>query len=266
MVKRSQFAVILLVLFVLIPNTFAQTADTADIPVSESTSPDVETAPLAEPDPSPFAEDDEQSAAPVKKVVAKKSVWYGLRLSGRGVFLPQSTIEWFVERASSGVSELGYGVELYRRTNEFELALGLGFDGLSPDDGIWIEKGQSIPVDQPDLVEFEDFSWFSVDLKITWRTELGDMLALRYGVGLGLGIMLGDIYRSDFICANESPSSCGQLPGGKVREKEDGIPPVLPILHANVGLEIRPVPNFHVIIEGGLRTIPFLGASVGYEF
>jgi hypothetical protein len=41
-------------------------------------------------------------------------------------------------------------------------------------------------------------------------------------------------------------------------------PPVFPVVNAIIGLQIRPTPKAVVNIEGGIRTVPFIGLSVGY--
>ena len=55
-------------------------------------------------------------------------VQFGVGLRLRNVRVPKAILELFVDRASGGASNFGYGVELTRRRGTFELQLGLEFE------------------------------------------------------------------------------------------------------------------------------------------
>ena len=38
---------------------------------------------------------------------------------------------------------------------------------------------------------------------------------------------------------------------------------MFPVVNAIVGLQIRPVEHLFINVEGGIRTLPFLGISIG---
>jgi hypothetical protein len=44
------------------------------------------------------------------------------------------------------------------------------------------------------------------------------------------------------------------------------LPPVFPVVNAIVGFQFRPSPKAVINLEGGIRTIPFIGLSAGYLF
>src|SRR6185503_1195905 len=99
-----------------------------------------------------------------------------------------------------------------------------------------------------------------------------NMLALRYGGGAGIAILKGEIRRTDYACSVSTldpetlAANCMTYPGAVNQQTPYDLPPVFPIINAFIGLQIRPIDNLVINIEGGLRTIPFFGGTVGYYF
>jgi hypothetical protein len=214
-------------------------------------------------------DDDDQpppDTAPSVSAEADKA-HFGVGLRLREVFIPKGLIELFVERAAGGGNHLGYGLEVVRRKGNFEISLGFEYESLAAGDGVWIDKGDQIPTDDPDLVEFDNFGWVGADVSFIWQQELAKMVALRYGAGIGLGVILGDVLRTDYHCTTDDVNSCSNdTTGANQRTPEDAIPPVFPIINFLIGVQIRPTDNIAINIEGGLRTLPFLGTTVAYYF
>lgn len=224
------------------------------------------------------ADDDDDSTSTESTAAAAKTQWgVGFRL--RNVLAPKGLLELFVEQAPAGISTVGYGFEITRRKGNMELILGLEYEQLIPKGGepsncaanpsqcIWIDKGDSIPADAPDLVEFDKFGWFTIDFTFAWRNEINKMFAIRYGAGIGLGIVTGSILRTDYVCSTSDVSSCTQDPNAEnLRTKEDGVPPVFPVINAMVGLQITPIEQVSINVEAGIRTFPYFGASANYFF
>ena len=44
------------------------------------------------------------------------------------------------------------------------------------------------------------------------------------------------------------------------------LPPVMLVVNAIVGVQIRPTDEIFINVEGGLRTVPFFGTTAGYYF
>ncbi len=223
-------------------------------------------------------DDDDDSSSETTAAAAEKVRWgVGMRL--RNVRVPKGMLELFVEQAPAGISAAGFGAEITRRKGNMELILGFEYEKLIPTNGtpsdcsrnpagcIWVDKGDQLPQDEPDLVEFDGFGWFTIDFTFAWRNEFTKQIALRYGAGIGLGIVLGDILRTDYRCTTADVSSCSQSPTAEnLRTKEDGVPPVFPVINAMVGVQITPVEQLSINIEGGIRTFPYFGTSVAYFF
>ncbi len=194
----------------------------------------------------------------------KAHVGVGLRL--RNVRVPQGLIEIFVERANGGSSEFGIGLEVSRRKGNFEVQFGLEYEKIYIEPGIWIDKGDTIPEDEPDFVEFRDFGWVTAEVSFLNHTPIAKQFALRYGGGAGIAIMRGDVVRTDYRCSSADTDSCSESPAAENIDEPYEIPPVMLIVNAIIGVQIRPIESVFINIEGGLRTVPFFGTTLGYYF
>src|SRR5205085_2098898 len=105
-------------------------------------------------------------------------------------------------------------------------------------------------------VEFEDFAFLSADVSFIWHKPLSKFFALRYGAGLGVGFVLGEMIRQDASGCTSSnladPQGCAPAgatcdakgcTGQSVRNVRpgnnpkinDGVPPVLPTINLLFG-------------------------------
>ena len=214
-------------------------------------------------------DDDESSPPPVPgdpAVEDPNATMIGAGLRVRSVHVPQGLIELFVERAAGGSSEVGFGLEVARRKGNFEVQFGLEYDKIHIDTGLWIDKGDMLPQDEPDYVEFENFGWITAEVTFLNHTEITKQFAIRYGGGAGIGIIRGEVRRTDYRCQSADLETCSESPAAEnIREPYD-IPPVMLVVNAIIGVQIRPIDKVFINIEGGLRTLPFFGATAGYYF
>jgi len=207
-----------------------------------------------------------ETTSPAEDESAKAHFGVGLRF--RDVIVPRGLIELFVERASGGSSELGWGLELTRRKGDFEIQLAIERDTIFVTPGYWVDKGQAIPQDEPDYVTFDDnFGWYTLEVTFLSHTAINKYVALRYGGGAGIAVITGDVRRDDAICATTDFDSCTHpYPGAENVDKPYNLPPVMLIVNAIIGVQFKPTKNIYVNVEGGLRTIPFFGIAGGYYF
>lgn len=205
-------------------------------------------------------------------IAPPKPEWgVGVRL--RSVFIPEGLIEFFVEDAPGGISNFGFGVEGVRRKGDLEMSFGIEYESLNGTDGLWIDKGDEIPQDEVDLVQFEDFRWITFDATFVWHTRLHEMFALRYGAGIGLGVLMGEVLRTDYVCSGTEltldNNQCVQRtspPAENVRTPEDKVPPVFPVLNAVIGVQFRPVKKVSINAELGMRTAFYYGITGTFFF
>jgi hypothetical protein len=192
----------------------------------------------------------------------------GIGVRMRYVHVPHQVLELFVERSAGSGSHPGFGVELIREKGDMAFTIGLEYESIAPKDGIYIDKGDTIPEDPVDLVEFRDFTWVTLDFSFIGQQTLGTKyLALRYGAGLGIGYIMGDMVRTDYLCSSDDVESCSQDPAAvDIEAVDEDMPPVFPVLSVLLGFQIRPFENVAINVEGGIRTVPFVGTSVSMLF
>src|SRR5437879_3682774 len=84
------------------------------------------------------------AAAPDSLETAQEKVEYGADLRLRHVWLPSGLIGLFVNRAAGGASNNGYGIDLIRRRGNLELQLGLEFEHINLQEGVYINSGDNV--------------------------------------------------------------------------------------------------------------------------
>ena len=212
-------------------------------------------------------------------------VEYGVGVRLRSVWVPRSVLQLFVERAAGGAQNFGLGVDLTRRRGATELQLGFEYERVNVGEGVWINKGDNVATgDEADYVlspkdSGHQLAWFTVEFTFLNHAEINKTFAVRYGGGIGLGIVTGELDHYNIICApgatNASPEpGCrpprfngpGMYSEGTETQVAYSLPPVFPVVNAIVGLQIKPTDKLTINIEGGIRTLPFAGVSTSYFF
>ncbi len=197
----------------------------------------------------------------------KKRARWGVLLRGRYMFIPRKVFELFASRVSSGLHQPAIGLEVVRRTRNFDIAFGLEYARLELKDGIWIEDGDSIPENVVDFVEYDNFAWLAAEVNLIWHYKLNKRVALRYGIGAGLGLRLGAVLRTDYECTGTTVDTCSQQPDAEeVRSRNVGIPPVFPVINVLGGFQFWPSDKIAINIEAGLHSALYSGISAGYFF
>lgn len=216
----------------------------------------------------------------------KTRVEWGFGIRVRGVFIPKAEIELFVDRAGdNGSRTLGLGLEFARRRGNTELQIGIEFEGFNPGSGVWIEKDKPTTAGSPaDVVLARDdqpkkLGWVTFEFTFLNHAPLTKNLAIRYGGGAGLGIVLGELRHYDVTCSGQPPdakqSNCSApvppFNGSGTFESSDtpvkyNLPPVFPVVNAIIGLQFKPIDKLTINLEGGIRTFLFFGLSSSYFF
>lgn len=212
---------------------------------------------------------------------------YGVGARLRSVYLPHPLLGLFLARVPGGGQNVGIGGELTRRRGNTELQLGFEYEHVTPPGGVWINKGDQVPGDEPDYVLTPEqagtsLGWFTIEFTFFSHAKITDWLYFRYGAGLGLGILTGQLKHYNVACApgssndNVDPGCVPPIYGGNATytDPQPGVPvqvaynlpPVFPVLNAIVGLQYRMTEKLNINLEGGIRTLPFIGLDASYFF
>ncbi|MBA3539102.1 MAG: hypothetical protein H0T79_05700 [Deltaproteobacteria bacterium] len=231
-------------------------------------------------------------AVVTEPVTEEAPVEYGVGLRLRNTRVPQGLLELFVERSGGGASNVGIGGELIRRRGNVELQLGFEFEKISVGQGVWIEKGKNVPLNEADFVlgddEGSNLGWFTIEFTFMNHAPINKYVSFRYGGGAGIGFLTGDLLRYNIQCsgsatnANPDPGCyprghddlrgpSGQPGEGTPTEGGDNpvaydLPPVFPVVNAIIGVQIKPTPQLSINLEAGIRLLPFFGMSTAYFF
>jgi len=208
----------------------------------------------------------------IAKAQSKRSWGVGARL--RFIFLPSAVTELFVDHATS-MTSVGYGAEVITRKGNFDVVFGIEYDGLDAENGLYQDKGDDPAQCQadanqcPDYREFESFGMLGLDASFVWHAKVSDKVQLRYGAGIGLGIVTGKMFLTSTNCGPgttledlDDPNACALAAG--TRREEDDVPPVVPIINVMLGARFQLADNISFNVETGFRDVFYLGAGFGY--
>jgi len=194
-------------------------------------------------------------------------------------FLPSWLVEAFGLAESPGVIGPVVGVEYTFRRRGFDIVPSFWW-GDYEGGGLVREDGD--PMEDTEYISSTiNVLWFSVDFLPGY--DFNDWLSIYYGGGLGIGITLGDIVRTEayrdagggwHACESEgSPDGSFCEAGGhynyKVPRQFKGIWPVYPELNGRVGLRWKPLRNLVISAPDfsvGLPTLFFIGGRIAYMF
>jgi hypothetical protein len=223
-------------------------------------------------------------AASTEASSGEKKVEWGIGVRARSVRAPKGLLELFVERAPGGVSNIGLGVDLVRRRGNLELQLGFEYERIEPKEGVWIQRDTNVAVDEVDYIlspkhnNNKSLGWITAEFTFINHASITKNFAIRFGGGLGIGVVTGSLGRYDVFCsgatnANPEPGCVPPEFGGTASHSSGSpqivqynLPPVFPVVNAILGVQIRPLDKMTINLEGGLRTFPFFGVSGGYFF
>jgi hypothetical protein len=226
---------------------------------------------------------------------------YGVGFQVRGIFVPAGFLEAFLAKATS-LNSASIGAEIVRHKGNFDLVGSINFGFYSPQDGNYLGKGEPI-ASKTDYVQFRNLNLLAFDVAFIWHHDFNRWLSLVYGAGLGFGIVLGDVYRisnydgnctpenlSDFSrCNPVSPDLAHTLDEwnrsrdawlakyGKAQSggdsslnphlyREEGVWPVVPVVHLLVGVNFKISDQFSVRVDGGFHNAFYVGATGHYFF
>lgn len=157
----------------------------------------------------------------------------------------------------------GAGFDFSRRKGSSEVVFGFGYDRLDAQEGYYLQEG-GMPTMQGDVdyVTFDKPHWWTLEVMAVNHVSLHKMLEFRFGGGIGIGWVRGDVRKTDAVCTSgKLQQDCMIDPMAIEVNKRADIPPVLPVVNALIGLQLRPTRFLHIHVDAGIHTVPY--ASVG---
>jgi hypothetical protein len=229
------------------------------------------------------------TVAPGSMIVTAAKPEYGIDLRLRSVWVPQGIVDLFVQHSAGGAQNTGIGADFVRRRGNNELLFGFEYEHITPTEGVWVQKNSD--TNTADYILSPDHApggaslgWLSLEFTFVNNVPINKYVAFRWGGGAGIGFITGGLYRWDVQCSGSlSMPTPGCVPGDKIpggtgstsddssgaqesSPKKYDLPPVFPVVNAIVGFQFKPTPKSVINLEGGIRTLPFLGLSAGYLF
>lgn len=195
----------------------------------------------------------------------QKTLW-GLGAKVRRSYITEDVQKLFLDDTPGGATMDGAGIDFARRRGMTEVVFGFGADRLDAKDGYYLDKGgDPLVPGNVDYVTFHDLRWYTVELTVINHAELHKFLEFRYGAGVGLGLIQGEMRKTDAVCAGNSlQRDCIADPLGMQVNEPANIPPVLPVINVLLGLQLKPFQFLHIHLDAGLHTVPYvsLGAKL----
>ena len=246
----------------------------------------------------PGAKPEETGMEPTAEVKArpKDAVLYGAGFQFSGIFVPTWFLNAFLNH-STPLNSVSFGGQFIRRKGNFDLLASVNFGFYSPRDGNYMGKNKSYDIDV-DYLQFRSLNLLSFEVAFVWHHEFTEWLSLVYGAGLGLGVVLGDIYRISAGGGTDGRGKCSPENAEDIdacypmgmdisrREEwlnqhscndEDSVAspclypekdvwPVIPIVHLLVGVNFKVSEQFSVRVDGGFHDAFYVGATSHYFF
>ena len=221
---------------------------------------------------------------------------YEVGLRARYLMMPKAFMQ-FLDNGTS-LNSASLGAEFVYRRRTFDIVTSVDFSFTSLPDGNFLAPDHDASLDTH-YVQFQNMNFVSADVSFIWYRDILPWLELRWGLGVGLGVVLGDV-----LITNNSTNCTAATAGdqtkcypisptvgpimlnqkdteSKLKQTEDpkktdvaqdphrhkvDVPPVLPVVNALFGVRFK----FHKHVSGqlemGFRDAFFLGAGVHYLF
>lgn len=235
-------------------------------------------------------------AMPPKANLEAPEQKYALGWRIRYIFAPNTFFQPYLQ-ASTQMNSVSTAIEfIYRKSDSYDIVTSLDFSYLNVDDGNWLANNHDPSLDTH-YVQFRNLSFLSADVSIighhTWAGA--PWFELRYGAGIGLGVVFGDVLltNNSTACTAANASDIRQChPLGvdlTAKNYEDQLAateknnntdtaqtphrhtsadkwPAAPVLNILIGAKFRVHKHVSVQVELGFRDAMFFGAGLHYWF
>lgn len=216
---------------------------------------------------------------------------HGIGLRVRGLFLPGWLLGTVFD-ANTALNSTAFGVEWVRHKGNMDMVGTIDFGFYSLNDGNFMSNGKN-PATEVDYIQFRNLNLLALGVDWIWHRDITHWLSFVYGGGVGIGVVLGDVFRvSNANCTPENMNDINacypKMLKGRLNEREavlaaslasgkdtpddphlypeDGLWPVVPVLHLLVGVNFKLSDSVSVRADAGFHNAFYLGAAGHYYF
>jgi hypothetical protein len=247
----------------------------------------------------PGGEPEPPGAHPPKAATLETQQKYALGWRLRYIFVPNTFFQPYLQN-STQMNSVSTAMEFIYRKDTYDVVTSLDFSYLNVDDGNWLSNNHDPSLDTHYL-QFRNLSFLSVDVSIighhTWAGA--PWFELRYGAGVGLGVVFGDVLTTNngtqCTAANagdtnqcypvsptvgpirlnqpDTESKLQKTEGGGTdtaqtphRHVSQDKWPAAPVINILIGAKFRLHPHVSLQVELGFRDAMFFGTGLHYWF
>jgi hypothetical protein len=211
----------------------------------------------------------------------------------RGIFVTHAMLSpYLADNTGTSMTSYSLGIEYIFRKENYDIVTSLDFSVIDLPDGNWLGSGHDPSLDDHYL-QFRGVNFISADVAFIGYHKFAPWFELRYGGGLGLGLVTGDIYSTNNSSACNhanaaDPTQCypvgvGPLPANEKaleatatggtdtavtphRHSSSDKPPVMGVVNLLVGFRFYPIKHMAITVEIGFRDAIFTGLGLHYLF
>jgi hypothetical protein len=249
--------------------------------------------------PAPAAENGAAASSSSSSASSSSTHEYDLGARIRYVFVPGFMMSPFLQ-AWTAVNGVAVGIEGIRRNPTWDLVLSLDMTFPGVQDGNYLGSGKD-PMLDTHYTQFRNISFLSLDVAVVWHVNVTKWMEFRYGFGIGVGAVLGDVLltnNSDQVCnqqtfgdtsrcypispsvgpirlnqpdtetklkATENPNAT-DVAQDPHRHVTGDKPPVLPVINFLIEMRFKILRHLAAKVDAGFRNAPFVGVGAEYCF
>ncbi|HZS38897.1 MAG TPA: hypothetical protein VFF06_18820 [Polyangia bacterium] len=217
---------------------------------------------------------------------------YQLGARIRGIFVTNAMLMPYLQAATS-MESWSLGFEFIYRRPKFDVVTSLDISSIDVHDGNWLANDHMADADTH-FLQFRGVYFISVDVSLIGHWSINKWLELRYGGGLGVGGVTGDVLTTNgssacsisnvnnvSACNPFNPPVTGAALEPKLKSTEGPStdsadnphrhvskdkPPAMGVVNILVGLRVKLPKKFAAQFEIGFRDAIFFGLGAHYLF
>lgn len=235
-------------------------------------------------DPAPAIEGE---AAPtrVTRERAERDVEFEIGFRGRRLTVPRGLFDiWYHDEDTPGwplpgqerpfVNGYSYGLEFGFKKRSTNAQVWVDWIDSNMPEGYWDDREETVggtldgdyirPAGNLGIFSFGADVAYEVDMIRLDMTNQAFGMSMLVGGGLGLGVLIGEL--EEWSKSDDEVPSYVQYENGDPATSEKKVPRVYPMVDINLALRLNFGNRVVLRLEGGLHTLLYYGAALGFRF